>query len=89
MAVQAQRETEQYQKSLNSLVFSPDGQTLSSGSHDGIRLWDVELKSWIKRARWIANRDLTPEERERYLGKEETFFEILHGWLVEHGILSR
>jgi hypothetical protein len=32
--------------------------------------------------------DLPPEEREKYLGRQETFSEILLGWLVEHALLS-
>ncbi|UCG42962.1 MAG: hypothetical protein JSU73_14075 [candidate division WOR-3 bacterium] len=32
--------------------------------------WDVDIDSWITRAKRIANRELTPDERKRYLGVE-------------------
>jgi hypothetical protein len=33
-----------------------------------VRLWDVDLQSWLKRACAIANRNLTDEERRKYMG---------------------
>jgi len=53
------------------LAYSPDGKTLvwvSTG--DKVRLYDVDLQSWKNRARGIANRNLTPEERQQYLGEQ-------------------
>jgi WD40 repeat protein len=53
----------------DELVFSPDGSRLASGNIDGtIEIWDVSPESWRERACRIANRDLTEEEWERYLG---------------------
>ncbi len=33
-----------------------------------MRLWDVNLQSWLKRACGIANRNLTHEEWRKYMG---------------------
>jgi WD40 repeat protein len=54
--------------SVKSVTFSPDGKILASGSSQIIRLWDVDLQSWLKRACTIANRNLTQEEWRRYMG---------------------
>ena len=55
-----------------SLVFSPDGKLLASGSLDGtMTLWDVSFESWQGRACRIANRNLTRVEWEQYLGTEQ------------------
>ena len=35
-----------------------------------VRLWDVELQSWLKRACGIANRNLTREEWRKYMGDQ-------------------
>jgi WD40 repeat protein len=57
---------------VRTVSFSNDGQTLASGSSDGkIILWDLRLETWRSRACEIANRNLTAEEWNRYLGNEQ------------------
>jgi WD40 repeat protein len=56
-----------------SLAFSPDGKTIAVAYQEGtILFWDLDPESWIQRARNIANRDLTAEERDQYLGSPST-----------------
>ncbi len=56
---------------VRSLAFSPDGERLLSGGDDGAWLWQLGFEAWRERACRIANRELTAEERERYLGNRD------------------
>jgi len=53
------------------LFYNADGRILAVGHIDGIvTIWDVDIDSWIAKAKRIANRELTPVERQQYLGTE-------------------
>jgi WD40 repeat protein len=51
------------------MAISPDGSTLAIGSFstDGlVTLWSLPTVSWQQSACAMANRDLTPQEIEKY-----------------------
>ena len=53
-------------KWVNSVVFSPDGQTLASGSYDTtVRLWDVEtgenIKTLMGHTYWVESVSFSPD----------------------------
>jgi WD40 repeat protein len=65
---------------LRVVAFSPDRKTLAvacdteSGSKkDVVKLWDVDLESWKRRAGLIANRNLTWHEWQRYFPEEPSY----------------
>jgi WD40 repeat protein len=61
-------------REVQSVVFSRDGRLLVSGSDDGtIRLWDLDLDAWRTRACRIANRNLTREEWDLFVGSNVAY----------------
>ena len=54
---------------VTGLAFNRTGTVLASGSADGpIWLWDMDVTSWMQYACVIANRNLTLQEWQTYLG---------------------
>ena len=61
---------------VNSVAFSPNGQTLVSGSDDtntNVILWDIAVENWQKRACQLANRNLTSDEWDEYMGSNREY----------------
>ena len=57
---------------VTSVVFSPDGETLASGSSDGtVVLWSMGRAAWSDAACRIANRNLSQREWQQFLGDED------------------
>jgi hypothetical protein len=55
------------------LAYSPDGRFVATSSGfdaNDVLLWDIGLDSWQERACQRANRNLTPEEWQRFFGLE-------------------
>jgi len=56
---------------VSDLLFSPNCRWLAAaGQDEAVWLWDMDLRT---RACQIANRDLTPDEWQRYLSKEDSY----------------
>ena len=63
-----------------SVTFSPDGETVAAGfglgslggggGSGGVVLWDVNLKSWERIARRVANRNMTEGEWHQFIPNE-------------------
>src|SRR5262249_6918822 len=54
-----------------SVPSSPDGKPLASAAEGGeLILWDVSLASWQARACRIANRNLSRQEWDQYIGPD-------------------
>ena len=52
---------------IRQLVFDATGGRLAMVMQDGtVRLWDVDVESWHRRARQLANRELSTSERIQY-----------------------
>ena len=59
---------------VSGLAFSPDGSKLASCSWDGsVRLWDMSLDAWQKRACGIVNGNLSWENWQRYIGDDQDY----------------
>ncbi len=56
---------------IRSLAFNSYGDSLVSGGEDSAWLWQLGFETWRLRARRIANRQLTEEEREIYLSRTQ------------------
>jgi WD40 repeat protein len=55
----------------SAVSISPDGKRVASdGPNGSVRIWNIDVKSWIARACRIANRNLTTAEWEQYVGDE-------------------
>jgi WD40 repeat protein len=52
------------------VAMSPDGHVVAASHGEGVVLWDVGMASWQRRACQVANRDLTQQEWDKFVGPE-------------------
>jgi hypothetical protein len=56
---------------VRAVAFSRDSRSLAAGDDDGnVRTWDLRLATWIKRACLLANRNLSQQEWDRWIGPD-------------------
>jgi WD40 repeat protein len=61
-------------KPIDALAFTPDGRRLAVASDDGsVILWNTDQDSWRAEACRIANRELSPDEWQQFLGDTVTY----------------
>lgn len=54
---------------INNVAFSPDGKSLAAGdASNNIYVWNLDLADWETQACSIANRNLTQDEWQRFVG---------------------
>lgn len=59
-------------KKILTLQYSPDGQWIATGGEDQrVVLWNVNFDTWPDMACRIANRNLTPDEIQRFIGERD------------------
>jgi WD40 repeat protein len=57
---------------VRGLAFGEDGKVLAAHIGDAVLLWDLHRDTWIRRARDLANRPLTDEERTLFMIPEDS-----------------
>lgn len=69
------------QQQVRTVDFSPDGDTLASGSSE-LMFWDVSFEEMLAHAAFMAARNLTQVEWKQFLGNQPYRFTSLYAELL-------